>query len=125
VALAATHAGEQAAAALVFAAAADRLTADLGGRLAAGGLAAAAAATLEQTGSRFLILAHHGKPDHGHQHGDRPHDDTIHLDLLQVTEQKYNEAHYVDRRVSFVPGPLRRSTRGWVNTHGHEGEGTW
>jgi hypothetical protein len=85
----------------------------------------AAAAALEQAGGRFLIFAHHGKPDHGHQHGDRPHDDTIHLDLLQVTEQKYNEAHYVDRRVSFVPGPLRRSTRGWVNTHGHEGEGTW
>jgi hypothetical protein len=87
VALAGAHAGEQAAATLL--AAAGRFTAGRG-RLAAGGLATLAA---EQTGRRFLILAHHGKPDHGHQHGDRPHNDTIHLDLLpRVTEQKCNES---------------------------------
>jgi hypothetical protein len=76
VTLAGAHAGEQAAAALVLTAAADGLAAVVD-RLAASGLAALPAA--EQAGVGLLIFAHHGKPDHGHQHGDRRNDDTIHL----------------------------------------------
>jgi hypothetical protein len=75
VALAGTHAGEQAAPALVLAAAGSGLTAARL-RLAASGLAALAA---EQTGGRFLILTHHGETNQGHQDGDRRQNDTIHL----------------------------------------------
>jgi hypothetical protein len=72
VALAGTQAGEQAAAALVL----RRFAAGRSSRLAAGGLAALVA---EQAGRRFLILAHHGETNHGHQHGNRPNNSTIHL----------------------------------------------
>jgi hypothetical protein len=73
------HPLEQAAATML-ASATGGLTAG-GFRLATSG-GAAAAATLEQAGGRFLVLAHHRKANHGHQHGDRPQHDTIHLELL-------------------------------------------
>jgi hypothetical protein len=86
VTLAGTPTSEQAAAALVLAAAgrrtAGRCTA---GRLATGWLAALVA---KQAGRRFLILAHHGETNHGHQHGNRPSNGTIHLKNLLPRERK-------------------------------------
>ena len=106
-----THPLEQAAA-LVLATAADRLTADRL-RLAASRRAATLAA--EQAGGRFLIFAHHGKPDHGHQNGDRRQNDTIHLELLPRCNGKQKCTTPLTVEDSSVPVPPRRSWRGWVD----------
>jgi hypothetical protein len=80
-AIAIAHPLEQTAA-LVLTTATGRLTANRGRLAASGGAATALAA--KQAGGGFLILAHHGETNHGHQHGDRPQNDTIHLDSSHV-----------------------------------------
>jgi hypothetical protein len=90
VTLAGTHAGEQTAAALVLATTAGGLAAIIVSRLAAGRGAATLAA--EQAGGRFLLSAHHGETNQGHQHGDRRQHDTIHLKLLPRSKREKQNA---------------------------------
>jgi hypothetical protein len=69
----------------VLATAAGRRLAAARGGLAAGGLAALAA---EQTGGGLLLFANHRVTNQGHQHGDRRHNNTIHLQTPQFREQR-------------------------------------
>jgi hypothetical protein len=114
VTLAGTHAGEQAAAALVLAAA-GRFAAGRSSRLAAGGLAALVA---EQTSRSFLIIAHHGKTNRGHQHGDRQHHSTIHLKISSHMNEKTIDAT-LTVELSSVPLPPRRSVAAGPTLYGY------